>query len=79
MQLLIDLKIVKRESLPIEGEQKNFSQLIDRVQSTLEVLEKVTPDSFAEKDAAVVDVFLGTFSLKRDALQYVHEIALPSL
>ena len=79
MQLLIDLKIVDQESLPIEGEQKTFSELIDRVSSTLKVLERVTPDSFAEKDAVEVDVFLGSFSLKRDALQYVHEIALPSL
>lgn len=79
MQLLIDLKVVDQESLSIEGEQTTFNQLIDRVMSTLKVLETVTPDSFAERHTAVVDVFLGSFSLKRDALRYVHEIALPSL
>lgn len=80
VQLLIDLGIVKKEEgLDIDEEEHSLEDLLARVEQTLKLLEEATPDKFAGKDEVEVDVFLGRFSVKRDALTYVHEISLPSL
>ncbi len=78
-QLLIDLGIVQAESLDIDDEEHTLDELIARVEQTLKLLEQATAEKFAGKEEVEVDVFLGNFSVKRDALTYVHEISLPSL
>lgn len=79
MQALIDLGVVDVESPSIEGEDQTFDQLITRVQTSLDILESATQESFLGKESMTVNVHLGTFSLDRDALRYLHEISLPSL
>lgn len=49
------------------------------MQTALDILESITPELFDGKEGSKVDVFLGSFTVSRDAMQYVHEISLPSL
>lgn len=79
VQLIVDLGIVQTESLDIDDKEYSLDELTARVEQTLKLLEQATPEKFAGKEEVEVDVFLGSFSVKRDALTYVHEISLPSL
>lgn len=79
VQLVIDLGIVHTDSLDIDNKECSLDDLVARVDQALKLLEQATAEKFAGKEEMEVDVFLGNFSVKRDALTYVHEISLPSL
>lgn len=67
------------ESLSIAEDDQSIEELIERLEQTLTIFERATPETFQGKEEDEIDVFLGRFSVKRSAMDYVHEISLPSL
>jgi hypothetical protein len=59
----------------------SMEQMVERLEMTLQVMDEAeeAQDKFAGKEGDEIDAFLGSFSVKRSALQYLHEISLPSL
>ena len=79
VQFLIDLGIVDTESLPIENDEQPIDELLARLEKTLHLFEQALPERFEGKEANMINVHLGPFSLPRTAIDYVHEFSLPSL
>ncbi|KXL45769.1 MAG: hypothetical protein FE78DRAFT_385758 [Acidomyces sp. 'richmondensis'] len=54
--------------------------MVARCKKALRLIEEAAnePGKFEGKENNEIEVFLGSFSLKRSALDYVHQLSLPS-
>jgi hypothetical protein len=82
VNLLVDLKVIdEKEGLDIANAELLVEEMIARLKKTLGLLEKAdaAQHNFSGNEGEEIEVNLGALSVKRSALQYVHEISLPSL
>lgn len=79
MQFLLDIGAVQSEEFPIDDDAKTVDQLVGRIEDTIKLIEEAQPEAFAAKEEQNINVFLGSFSIDRRAIDYVHDISLPSL